>query len=440
MFYLLLTCLMIFIPTVHCDESSLDKYDALGGWKKISSEPKRFFYVEEIDGIWWLINPAGNAFISKGVNHISYMADFAPELGYNPYGRNNQQKYGTAANWAEKAAKNLRQWNFNTVGSWPDKIMRRQEIPYTLILNIASKAGGNWQRGVFPDVYSKKFKRAARNTALTECRKLKNDIFLIGYFTDNELHWGPDWRTKNSLLIDYLLLDKDAPGRSQAVSFLKQKYKDINEFNQAWNVEAITFNGYVPSPPMPASQNRKKDETEFQRIVSAEYFRICHQEIKREDPNHLILGCRFAGKAPETVLESAGKYCDIITFNTYNFEPPKNTLKRIYQLTQRPVMVTEFSFKAMDSGLPNTKGAGRPVKTQADRAKHFTSFVKDLMKLPFMIGYHWFEYADEPKEGRFDGENSNYGLVNIKDKPYEILTQEMTKTNNIIEKCHLRAK
>ena len=38
--------------------------------------------------------------------------------------------------------------------------------------------------------------------------------------------------------------------------------------------------------------------------------------------------------------------------------------------------------------------------------------------LPKAVGYHCFEWYDEPKEGRFDGENSNYGLVNIKDQLY----------------------
>ncbi|MGC9328112.1 MAG: hypothetical protein ACP5I1_10800, partial [Candidatus Hinthialibacter sp.] len=66
----------------------------------------------------------------------------------------------------------------------------------------------------------------------------------------------------------------------------------------------------------------------------------------------------------------------------------------------------------------------------------FTRYVSDLMDQPFIIGYHWFEYADEPAEGRFDGENSNYGLVNIQDEPWEILTNEMTKTNRQVERMH----
>lgn len=68
--------------------------------------------------------------------------------------------------------------------------------------------------------------------------------------------------------------------------------------------------------------------------------------------------------------------------------------------------------------MPNTQGAGPKVPNQAARAQAYTDYVTRLESLPEAIGYHWFQWSDEPNEGRFDGENSNYGLVTINDKPY----------------------
>ena len=103
-------------------------------------------------------------------------------------------------------------------------------------------------------------------------------------------------------------------------------------------------------------------------------------------------------------------------------------------------MVTEFSFKAMDSGLPNTKGAAKPVATQEDRAKGFAAYVEALAALPGCVGFHWFEYRDEPKEGRrLDGENSNYGVVKIDFTPWEVLTTRMKQVNAGIESLHAKA-
>ena len=103
-------------------------------------------------------------------------------------------------------------------------------------------------------------------------------------------------------------------------------------------------------------------------------------------------------------------------------------------------MITEFSFKAMDSGLPNTKGAGRAVATQEDRAAGFQAYVEALAALPGCVGFHWFEYRDEPKEGRrLDGENSNYGIVKLDGTPWTVLVHRMTKVNAGLEALHSKS-
>ena len=40
------------------------------------------------------------------------------------------------------------------------------------------------------------------------------------------------------------------------------------------------------------------------------------------------------------------------------------------------------------------------------------------------------------EEGRFDGGDSNYGVVNIKDETYITLTQEMARINARAEQLH----
>lgn len=430
-----ITILLVFLSDGSAADDS-NSYDPYGGWMGLSAKPERFFYTEQIDGVWWLIDPAGQAFLSKGVNHISYTADNAPTLGYSPYERANREKYEDQSDWAKEAAKRLRAWGFNSIGSWSSDIMRRQEIPYTLILDIAQAAGGNWEKGAFPDVYSKDFKREARRIAQTQCWKRKDDLNLIGYFTDNELRWGPDWRSKDSLLVSYLKMDAKAPGNGKALQFLEDRYTNIASINAAWNIQCASFAGIGEIQNTTKTESRIKDEADFLEEIARQYFHICREAIQKYDPNHLILGCRFAGYAPRPVLLGLKDSVDAISYNSYNPLPPIDTLREIHEMTGKPLLIGEFSFKAMDSGLPNTKGAGKPLQTQAERAEGFTRYVTALMQQPYIIGYHWFEYADEPAEGRFDGENSNYGLVTIKDEPWEILTKEMTLTNGRVERIH----
>ena len=133
-------------------------------------------------------------------------------------------------------------------------------------------------------------------------------------------------------------------------------------------------------------------------------------------------------------------YTDIVSLNFYGPQAPGQHAKELYEWTSKPLMISEFGFKAMDSGLPNTKGAGLPVATQKGRADGYEKYVTQLMQLPFVVGFHWFEYTDQPAEGRADGENCNYGLVNIKDVPWTLLTARMRTVNKHLVQLHARSK
>jgi len=386
-------------------------YDSYGGWTGLRFEERGRFYIAQRNGTWWFVTPKGYAFFSKGVDTIRYGGDLAPALSYAPYRKAVEAKYGSEAKWAEASAARLREWGFNTIGSWADPVMWEQKIPYTVILNLGAAAGANWQKGIMPDFYSQAFRETARRICREKCQPRRNDSYLIGYFTDNELAWGPDWRSRKSLLARYLDLPDKSPGRRAAEAVLAKS-------------------GHAPE------QIDRADEETFSFQVAQEYFRTCAEAIRAADPNHLVLGCRFAGYAPEPVVRAIKGHTDVVSFNNYSTTPPLQTLTHLHKLTGAPVMITEFSFKAKDSGLPNTKGAAQPVETQKDRADGFERYVKGLASLPFCLGFHWFQYSDQPKEGRFDGENSNYGLVQIDDEPWAVLTERMKDVNPTLDAIH----
>ncbi len=422
-----------------CGEQKPCRY---GGWTKMKAKATGFFRTEKIDGVWWFVDPDGHLFISKGVNHVSFQGDHCPALGYSPYNRNVKAKYGSQEKWAEATAKRLKGWGFNTIGAWSSASLFRL-MPYTLILNMGARSGADWLRGTFPDVFDPKFHQILDNIAAKECAPRKSDRLLVGYFTDNELRWGPDWRSTRHLLDDYLLLlPQEAPGKKALIEFFRKRYPNIEAFSSAWGLnlssweEVMKLTELSPAPSDEVEKRRLADRLDFLRVIAREYFRACHDAIRKHDPNHLILGVRFAGYAPRPVVELMGKFVDVVSFNWYGFEPPTKILSELHQITGNPVMITEFSFKAMDSGLPNTRGAGKPVSTQKDRADNFERFVKALMKLPYCVGYHWFQWSDQPAQGRFDGENSNYGLVKENDEPWELLTESMTEVNSKVEMIH----
>ncbi|RLE88047.1 MAG: beta-agarase [Thermoprotei archaeon] len=418
----------------------LDRYNLFGGHRGMCGfEQRGYFYIVEQDGRWWLVDPLGCAFISKGVNHISPHGDYAPSLGYSPYERAIKAKYGNFDAWLEVTVIRLRSWGFNTVGSWSYEGLFSQ-MPYTVFLGVMASYGFDWVTGRVPDIFDPSFESHADRLAAEKCSPRARDPLLLGYFLDNELRWGPDWRSPRHLLDDFMMLPPASPGKRAAVEALLEAFggnleRLSRELGLDASVEALlNYTGQLPSGGAFDEARRI-----FLRRFAERYFSVAVRAVRRHDPNHLVLGVRFAGLPPREVLEVAGKYVDIVSINRYTWsphEPPINELRYVHDVTGRPVMVTEFSYKAMDSGLPNTKGAGEPVPTQRERAYLAAQYVLKIVELPYVVGYHWFQYMDQPKEGRFDGENSNFGLVRIDDEPWDLLTRVFTLVNNAAEEVH----
>ena len=380
-------------------------YDSYGGWLELKGKKTGFFHTEQIQGRWWLVSPEGNAFFSKGVDHVNFApeSDSAPKVPDDP------------AAWA-KAAEQLRGWNFNTLGAWSSPQMYSNGLAYAPMVDVAASGGRNvWLKGGIVDYFSSQFQEAAARAAQRICVPHVKDPWLLGYFTDNELRWGSDWRGTNSVLEEYLKMPATAAGYQKAITFL-------------------TARGHSPD------NLSAEDKREFLGLVGGEYAHVASEAIRRADPNHLVLGCRFAVYPGDDVIHAVGQYFDVISYHSYNQKPPVDRLELITRLAGKPVLLSEFSFKAMDSGLPNTKGAAKPVATQEDRAKGFATYVQALTSLPACVGYHWFQYRDQPSEGRrLDGENSNYGVVKIDGTPWEMLTARMRQVNAELDAQHAKA-
>ena len=105
----------------------------------------------------------------------------------------------------------------------------------------------------------------------------------------------------------------------------------------------------------------------FVAVVAEAYFELCVSAIKAVDPNHLVIGSRFGYQPHPNVIAAAGRYLDVISFNRYDFDP--GAVIDAYSAGGKPCLISEFSFRGDDSGLPNSRGAGPRVESQLERAQ-----------------------------------------------------------------------
>lgn len=425
--------------------------------------------MEQSGGRWWIVDPTGARFLSKGVGAVRFEGDRILDTEVYPFREANTAKYGTKEAWHTATETRLHDWGFNTLGAWSDTAVsgasgKGTPLAHTPILDtaaafVASKQQGQaWLHGIFPDVFGGDFEAFAFERMRELAAPHRDDRRILGWFVDNELRWGPDWRGPDELLTLFLALPAGTPGKAAAVGLLRKRHADIAAFNAVWKTpldswEALAAATAITPPVIRKAfyeQNqgaeRKANEADplraaffadceaFLGLLADRYFDVTNRALKAADPNHCNLGCRFAYLPPDAVLAAAALHTDALSFNCYETDPAA-TLQR-YAAFGKPLIIGEFSFRGEDSGLPNTKGAGPWVKTQADRGAAFEAYVTTALRNPGVVGYHWFRFSDEPKEGRFDGENSNYGIVTIRDEVYEPLAAAMRRVNRAAEAIH----
>lgn len=388
--------------------------------------------VEEVGGKYWFRETSGTRFLSLGVNSVNPNV-FQPRPNsryYDPIPRNFGGNEGAWRDWTVNLLKGA---SFNTFASWSYPKIQAIGFYHTPCLYVAGHAANRCLEGFRPD-----FEDEVRRNAQAILSAYPNNEELLGAFLDNEMPWfgKSGWdRTPTYTLLE-LAFEQPAehPAHKAAREFLEKRHKTAEAFRAAWGGKLADWNQLDSAYMRHCDTDESTaDRNAFVRLAAEKFFEPSARVCRELTSGALVLGVRFAGYAPEPVVEVCGKHCDVVSVNNYQPAPAADStlLTKFWMWGHKPLMITEYSWRAEQntSGDPNTRGAGAVVKTQADRAKNYTGYVGDLLSYPMVVGAHWFEFADQSPQGRFDGEDSNYGIVDIENRPYTELLAEMAKTN-----------
>ena len=422
-------------PSLVTRHSSL--VTALALFAAFAANSASFYRVEKDQaGAWRLLDPSGSPTVWLGVDHVKFDG-FRCEADGNRkhYREANLRQFGTVEAWASNTVERLRSWGFNGLGAGCNNAaFKGSGLGRCVFLALGDSATAekadeeHWLSDnlhtpgtAFPNVFNPDFAVHCDREAAKACAPNRDDQEVLGYFIDNELAWearksGPagEW----GLFDNACAKPAGNTARAAVDAFLAERGLKVGDD--------------IPIPVRMA----------FVEFVADKYFEITTSAIRRHDPNHLVLGCRFAGTIyPDEVFRSAGKYCDIVSINGYAEPiPDRNemvlsyrgryyliaeTFSKIGAVAGRPVMLTEWSFPAFDSGLPCLRGVGKRFDTQQERAWATALYARSVLSSPWVIGYDYFMWVDMPAKGisfRFP-EDTNYGLVREDGTEYAELTQ-----------------
>jgi hypothetical protein len=387
--------------------------DRFGGRRDQNYAASGFYYARKIRDRWWLIDPDGHPFLNAGVGAVAPAHSPASSKAF-------AKTFRTPDEWMRKTRELLLANGFNGAGAWSDVRLLRassarsaQSLSYAINLDVMSaygvKRGGTYDvpgHKAYPEntifVFDPSFESFADQYVASRAGPYRDDHNLIGYFSDNELPFTRD------NLDGYLRLPASDPGHQAAERWMQEHH--ATDLTDSLRSEFLEFEAYL-------------------------YFRIVSSAIRKADPNHMYLGCRFHGQAlnePE-LFRAAGKYAGAVSVNVYGiWQLDSETTATWERESGKPFLVTEFYAKGEDSGMPNHTGAGWLVHTQDDRGLFYQNFVLALLASRACVGWQWFKYQDnDPDDPHAEASNrdSNKGIVDRSYKPYKPLLARMHDLN-----------
>lgn len=407
-----------------------------------------FFRTHHDGRRWWLVDPEGCGFWSAGIDCVRPTQDSAippgtaPLFSWLPPGlperhgaptadfmvANLERAFGDAwkARWSALTGDRLRAWRCNTIGNWSDPaIGREQAIPYVLPMPAYPTTAVTLFRDL-PDVCDPAFADDAARWA-AHLAPLASDPLLVGYFLNNEPHWGFG---SFNLASEMLEANPGSHARRRLAQWLSERHGgDVRRLSAAWGIPLASFDDLVQQ-----TFRRLADRSpaagaelwEFSRELVRAYVAIPSAACRRVAPNHLNLGLRYAWIASELFYE-AGDCVDVFTINCYLMRPDSAQAAEIQRRCKRPSLIGEWHMGAMDRGLPATGLRG--VADQAERGAAYRRYLELAAADPNLVGAHWFQYGDQALLGRFDGENYQIGCVDVCHRPYPEFTAAMTASH-----------
>lgn len=389
------------------------------------------------EGVHWFLAPSGEKFYGSGVNGVN--AGCSPEEVKGRPAYYLWHLYASTDAWAATIRERLLKWGFNHLGAWH---FYEEEIglPYIANLDLGRLSRALWFDAFDPALPALVKDWAERLTAPHRQRGLR-----IGYFPDNEVGWwnttlfefylSKEWQNHTKRLLWQLLYDR-----------YEGKWQDLL---QDW-VPSGTIVSYKSLRNAGAVLKIRpggagiKLINEFTYLCAQRYYKLVHEALRAADPGALIFSDRLPIYYSQDAVRAMAPYVDVIAAN-YDLDGPDGWVAYYFfeglaALAGKPVLVSEFFCAAMENRSGN-KNAGHLLKvpTQTERAMAVQQALRNFARYPHIIGTHWFQYYDEPRGGRSDGEDYNMGLVDIYDQPYEEVVASFQRTNPLLSGLHAQA-
>jgi len=138
-----------------------------------------------------------------------------------------------------------------------------------------------------------------------------------------------------------------------------------------------------------------RDGDAFTAMIADRWYGLLHDAIRRHDPNHLVFGDKLKyDMIPPLLFPVLKKYVDVIMVQDIkeNLQDQIAHFSGVYAGIGKPILNGDCGFSAPDPKKQHLKGF--PVGSYNEVGEYYAAFMKGLMNLPFMIGWHYCGYIE----------------------------------------------
>ncbi len=370
------------------------------------------------EGYWWFLDANGRPFFYKGVCSVNRAGRQGGRRAVDgAYAATVDAKYGYQADgpdaFVEACLTKLRTWGFNGLGSWTTEEFFERGMHYTD--NVEFYCGfPSTQTAHCIDIFDPQWHEFVDRKAREICAPQKNNRWLVGYFTDNERSFASVGTValdlvgrpilegiSRSLLQLCLSEDPATPLFEAAWSFVLERHDgSLEAVASGWGstlASKADVRRHTDAGETWVSDGFRVDADAFVAFYCGTFCRITAEAIRRHDPNHLVLGWRWAGPHPLAVMEAEAPWVDVISINNYQ-DMFYERLNQHPNPFDHPILIGEFCWND-DSHMTIEMPFEDPVGlTSTDRMiVSGSKALRRVFRHPNVAGWTWYRWiSDSP--------------------------------------------
>lgn len=397
-----------------------------------SMYPQRsdYFHVERLDGKWEVIDPEGDIFHMRGINHYG-------DGKHMPW--NLKEKYGSLENWRMSVKQAHIDMRFtymppsigpsaidpSTIGDrpkdranlitrtpeWPAKHFADLDFPFTAFLEVPLQYMAG--KGL-PDVFGEEFAAAVDQRCREFVEPLSENRRLIGYHFSHNPPWNMN--TDSAELWIEACTKPNSAGLKKWAKLMQEVYGTIERWRQTYgtpikewsDIEKLDrpLRGYI------SGDRLRQDKETFLKRICEQWYKVYHDAIRKYDRNHLILGDRntvhLQDAPPSWSFFIMAKYIDVLSVNVMG---PSPTAYGVLEVATRnwdgPILLADTGAGIYYEDPPKST---YQVADLAEYEEVYSSLIRMSMEHPQIIGFGWCGYYESPHPG------GRSGLLEVSDE------------------------